>query len=325
MSNETITHCMVLSGGVGGAKLVEGLYRAPTFLRLGVIANTGDDFDHLGLRICPDIDTLVYTLAGLANPDTGWGLQDETWQFMDALERLGGETWFRLGDRDLATHVRRTQLLGEGAMLSAITSELCERAGVDPNTEIIPMSEQPAPTRVVTDTGELDFQQYFVREQCGPTVKALCYGTGPRTPAAPAALAALADPELRAILVTPSNPWLSIDPILAVSDIERLMREHPAPVVAISPIVGGSAIKGPTAKIMKELGAEVSALGIAQHYEGLIDGLVIDEQDAQQEKSINALGIATLCTNTIMRTLEDKVRLAQQSLAFSAELAADRR
>jgi LPPG:FO 2-phospho-L-lactate transferase len=309
----------VLSGGVGGAKLVLGLQHVLEPSQLKVIANTGDDFDHLGLRICPDIDTLLYTLAGTADPERGWGLAGESWQLMAQLEKLGGPTWFRLGDRDLATHLLRTEWLSAGKSLSDVCCEL--RRSMDVLPEIWPMSDQPVRTRIVTDAGTLDFQDYFVRQQARPAMRAVAYAGCDTAAAAPAALEALSDSALGAIIITPSNPWLSIDPILSLSDIKSKIKNTSMPVVGVSPIVGGKAIKGPTAKLMAEIGIKPSALSIAQHYADLLDGLVIDEQDAGLRGAIEETGITVEISNTIMRNTQDKIALAETVVALANRLA----
>jgi LPPG:FO 2-phospho-L-lactate transferase len=219
-------HWLLLSGGVGGAKLALGLDRALPAGALGVIANTGDDFRHLGLAISPDLDTLMYTLAGVVNEETGWGLAGETWEFMGALGRLGGETWFRVGDRDLATHVERTRRLAAGETLAEVTGALCARLGI--HTRVWPMSDTPVETRVATAAGELCFQHYFVRERATPAVTGFRYVGAEAGAPPPAALAALCDPELRGILIAPSNPWLSIAPILAIPPLGAALRAAPA-------------------------------------------------------------------------------------------------
>ncbi|QIB35351.1 2-phospho-L-lactate transferase [Ancylobacter pratisalsi] len=303
---------VAISGGIGGAKLALGLDRVLPPGALTVIANTGDDFRHLGLHISPDIDTLLYTLAGLDDPVRGWGRRDETWTFMQALERLGGETWFRLGDGDLATHVERTRSLDGGATLSAVTAELAARLGI--GSAIVPMSDAPVRTRVETDEGWLDFQHYFVRRQCQPRVVALAFeGAASARPAA-AALAALADPELAAIVICPSNPYLSVDPILSVPGMAEALRASPAPVIAVSPIIKGQAVKGPTAKLMDEIGLVPSAATVAAHYGSLVDLFVLDEADAGLD-----LGTQMACVSapTLMRTLDDKVNLARRVLKLA--------
>lgn len=310
--------CVLLSGGIGGAKLALGLDRLLPRGALTVIANTGDDFRHLGLDISPDLDTLMYTLAGLVNPHTGWGLREESWQFMAALGELGGETWFQLGDRDLATHVERTRRLAAGESLAAITQAFCARLGV--TSRLLPMSDARVATRVATDAGLLDFQDYFVRQRAEPVVRGLHYDGAASAPVLPEALAALADPGLTAILIAPSNPWLSIAPLLAMPALRAALAAARAPVVAISPIVGGAAIKGPTAKIMRELGLEVHNAVLARHYQGLIDGLILDRVDAPDVAAIEALGVRAATTATVMRTLEDRIALAAFALRFATTL-----
>jgi len=317
-------HYTVLSGGVGGAKLVSGLAACLPPERLQVIANTGDDFTHFGLPVCPDLDTLMYTLAGSVNPATGWGLADETDDFMAAVRELAGPDWFMLGDRDMATHVRRRDLLVAGASLSEATATLYREAGVA--VRVWPMSDAPAKTVVKTAAEALDFQDYFVRLRAEPVATGFRYGSATGAPASDAALAALEPDASAAILLTPSNPWLSIDPILSLSDIRTAIGDNPAPVVGVSPIVGGRAIKGPTAKLMAELGIEVSAAGVARHYAerygDLLDGFIIDNRDADLRSAIEKLGIRTAVTNTIMQTIDDKRQLAAFACEFAAELAA---
>lgn len=312
----------VLSGGVGGAKLVLGLAQLLPGEQLSVVANTGDDFDHLGLAISPDLDTLMYTLAGEVNTQTGWGLRNETWSFMDSLEKLGGETWFRLGDRDLATHVVRTRRLAAGETLTEITARLCDRLGV--NTPILPMTNDTLRTRVDTDDGSLDFQHYFVRDGAQPVVSSLTYSGAEAAKPTAAVMSALEGPEVGAIFIAPSNPYLSIDPMLAIASIHRAIRDTRAPVIAVSPIVGQAAIKGPTAKIMAELGLEVSALSIARHYGDLLDGFILDTTDHDMAEDVKSLGLEVTLCDTIMRSLDDKVRLAQVALDFAASLTASR-
>jgi LPPG:FO 2-phospho-L-lactate transferase len=310
---------LALSGGVGGAKLVLGLADTlPDPRRLTVVANTGDDFEHLGLTICPDLDTLMYTLAGVADPETGWGRADETRSFMQALARLGGETWFNLGDADLATHIERTRRLAEGQSLSAVTRALAARFGIA--VEIVPMSDQPVRTAIVTGDRVLPFQHYFVRERCEPAVRAIRFEGAARATPAPDVIARLADPALAGIVIAPSNPLISIDPILAVPGLRAAIAAAVRPVVAVSPIVGGEALKGPTAKMLRERGAEASVVGIARHYRGLVDGLVIDPVDAAQTGAIEALGLAVQVAPTVMQSLDDKRRLARAVVEFVSTL-----
>jgi len=307
MSNKVVC----LSGGVGGAKLLLGLQHVVTPGALTAVVNTGDDFDHLGLRICPDLDTALYTLSGMANPELGWGRRDETWHFMQTLTDLGGETWFRLGDRDLALHIQRTQHLKDGQTLEAFTRGVAERLHLP--TTILPMTNDALRTRVVTDAGELDFQHYFVRLRCEPKLQAYRFDGVETARIAPAVSAALQQ-KLRAILIAPSNPYLSIDPILALSGMRELLRENGAPIIAVTPIIGGNAVKGPTAKILSELGKEISPLAIAAHYRDLIDGYVLDEKDSHLADLMN---VPVAITNTLMQTLSDRERVAAVALQLA--------
>lgn len=307
-----------LAGGVGGARLAAGLASVLPAGDLNVIVNTADDFEHLGLAISPDLDTVMYTLAGIENAEQGWGIAEETWAFMGALERLGGETWFRLGDRDMATHIERTRRLAAGAKLSQVTQELCCAMGV--TSHVIPMSDQPVRTLVETEGGTLDFQDYFVRGRCEPRVLSVAFAGSAEARATAAALAALSSPELEALVLAPSNPFVSIAPILAVEGLVHAIDARRVPLVAVSPIVGGNAIKGPAAKMLAELGAEVSAVGIARHYRGLIDGLVIDHVDGHLAADIAALDMAVHVCDTIMRDGHARRRLAEETLAFARTL-----
>jgi LPPG:FO 2-phospho-L-lactate transferase len=309
--------CVALSGGVGGAKLALGLDRVTDAGDLLVVANTGDDFEHLGLTICPDIDTVVYTLAGVANPETGWGRADEGWRVMETLATLGGETWFRLGDRDIALHLERTRRLQAGETLGTITADIAGRLGIA--ARILPMSDQPVRTIVETPDGPLPFQHYFVREQCAPVVTGFRFDRADAARPAPGLLDALADPALTAIVVCPSNPFISIDPILSVPGLRDAVAGSAAPVVAVSPIVGGHAIKGPTAKMMRELGLDSDAVAVARHYEGLIDGFVLDQCDAASAGAVRSLGVEAAVTGTVMNSLEDRERLARFVLDFAGQ------
>lgn len=314
---------VALSGGIGGAKLALGLSHVVAPENLLIVANTGDDFEHLGLSISPDIDTLVYTLAGLDNTELGWGRRDESWNFMEALGAIGGATWFRLGDRDLAMHVERTRRLAAGESLSAITADLAARLGVGPR--ILPMSDDPVRTMIQVEEGGraeegwIEFQDYFVRQQCRPVVKALEFQGAAAARAHPDFLAALASPRLRAVVVCPSNPLISVGPILAVPGVRDALAGCAAPVVAVSPIIGGKAVKGPTAKMFAELGTAPSAASVAAHYAGLLRGYVLDHEDAGVA---GTLGMADTVTQTLMRTLDDKVALAREVLAFADILGA---
>ena len=306
---------VALSGGIGGAKLALGLYRVLPPDSLTVICNPGDDFDHLGLRICPDADTVLYTLAGVANPETGWGRAGETWIFMRALAELGGETWFRLGDGDLALHVERTRRLAAGEPLSYVTEDVARRFGV--RARIVPACDTAVRTIVRTPGGPLPFQHYFVRDRCGPAVTGFDFeGAGDAHPCG-VALAALADPSLRCVVVCPSNPFISIDPILAVSGMLEAVRAAAAPVIGVSPIVGGRAVKGPTAKMMRELGLDVSNRAIERHYDGVVDAWIIDSEDAADAAGFDR---PVRVAPTLMRTVADKAALARAVLEFASGL-----
>ena len=310
---------VALSGGIGGAKLALGLSRVLPPERVIVVANTGDVFEHLGLAISPDLDTLMYTLAGLSDPERGWGRRDETWTFMAALAALGGETWFQLGDGDLATHVERTRRLAAGETLSRITDNFCRRLGV--RGRILPMSEDRVRTRVRTSDGWLEFQDYFVRRRCAPEVKELAYDGAALAGPNPAFIATLADARLRAVVICPSNPYLSVDPILALPGVRAALEACPAPVIAVSPIIGGRAVKGPTAKMMRELGLPSTATAIAQHYDGLIDLFVVDHSEG--EISLPNMRVASAAI--LMSTLADREALATAVLAFADEIRVEAR
>ncbi len=306
---------VAICGGVGGAKLALGLQRmlGPD---LSMVVNTGDDFEHLGLMISPDLDTVLYTLGGVSDEERGWGRANESWAFMQTLASLGGEAWFQLGDRDLALHVERTRRLRVGETLTQVAEAIAARFGIA--AKILPMSDDPVRTTVVSDQGRLPFQRYFVEHRCQPVVQSLEFeGAGEARPSR-AVLAALSDPALRAVVICPSNPYLSIDPILAVPGLARALAAVAAPVVAVSPIIGGKAVKGPTAKIMDELGVPKTSRAIARHYDGLIDGLVIDESDAVETER---LGVPALATKTLMRDIADRENLARETLWFADRIA----
>lgn len=310
---------LALSGGIGGAKLALGLDRVLPADALTVVANTGDDFNHLGLHVSPDIDTLLYTLAGLDDPVKGWGRREETWTFMKAIAALGGESWFLLGDGDLATHVERTRRLAAGETLSMVTEAFRRQFGIA--SRIVPMSDQSVRTRVRTDEGWLDFQHYFVRRRCEPRVEALEFAGARDARMAPGLVEAFADPALAAIIICPSNPYLSVDPILAVPGMREALKARRVPALAVSPIIAGRAVKGPTAKMMAELGLQPSAATVARHYEGLIDGFVVDTADAGVEV---AEGTRVFAAPTLMHSLEDRINLARTALAGATELAGAR-
>ncbi len=314
---------VALAGGVGGAKLVDGLSRILSSDSLTVIVNTGDDFDHLGLRICPDLDTVCYTLAGLANVTTGWGRKAETWSALQSFAELGGPTWFQLGDRDLGTHLERTRLLAKGYTLSEVTKKFSEVWGIAPH--VLPMSDDQIPTIVQSDEGELGFQDYFVKRQCQPRVTGFYFAGIESAQPSPGVQQSLSEAEI--VLFCPSNPWVSIDPILAVPGIKEAILDDTGrkQVIAVSPIIAGAAVKGPAAKMYLEMGLNPSAANVAQHYGsqdigGLLNGYVFDHLDVDQDEEITGLGLATLVTNTLMKTLEDRIRLAEEVVDFGKKL-----
>lgn len=307
---------LALSGGIGGAKLALGLDRILPPGKLVVVANTGDDFEHLGLSISPDLDTLMYTLAGLNNEELGWGRRGETRTFMAALERLGGETWFRLGDGDLATHVERTRRLRDGATLAQVTDVLCRRLGIA--ARLLPMSDDRVRTRLRTDRGWLDFQDYFVRQRCAPAVQEVAFDGIDKAAPHPNFIAALRDPGLRAVLLCPSNPFISIEPILDLPGVRAAIVDCPAPVVAVSPIIGGRAVKGPTAKMMRELGLAPTSAAVSHRYRGLLDAVIVDHADARDGADHGATVVAA---STLMTTLAEKTALARRVLEVADGLA----
>ncbi len=300
---------VALAGGVGGAKFADGLaaHLAPDSLT--ILVNTGDDFTHFGLNICPDLDTVCYTLAGLANPETGWGRAGETWAAFDSIANLGGPSWFRLGDRDLATHLERTRCLSIGEPLSSITRRFCQAWGIE--HKVLPATDQPVPTLVHTQDGVLGFQEYFVQRQCKPVVTAFEFQNAASARPAPGVLDALAASDL--VVICPSNPWVSIDPILAIPGIREMLQQKP--VVAISPIIGGKTVKGPAAKMYAELGYTPSAFAVARHYGSLLSGYVMDSQDVDLLPEFLAMNLPVLVTNTLMQTPDDRVSLAGKVLA----------
>jgi LPPG:FO 2-phospho-L-lactate transferase len=296
---------VALAGGVGGAKLVDGLAQLLPSRDLTVVVNTGDDFEHLGLTICPDLDTVCYTLAGLANPETGWGRQAETFHTLENIQVLGGPDWFQIGDKDLATHLERTRLLGQGRSLSQITQHFCQAWGVHPL--VLPMSNQPVRTMIDTEDGELPFQEYFVHRKCEPQVRGFRF-----------AGIELAQPVLEgitaiqaadAVVFCPSNPWVSIDPILALPGLRSALATKT--VLAVSPILGGRTVKGPAAKMYLELGIQPSALAVANHYGNLLSGFILDLVDEALAKEFL---IPVTITQTLMKTPDDRRILAQDVL-----------
>ena len=284
---------------------------------LALVVNTGDDYSHLGLHVSPDLDTVMYTLAGVVSESQGWGREGDSRRFLGEIGRLGGPTWFGIGDLDLAVHVERTRRLAAGESLSAVTAALAGAFGVA--RPLLPMSEDPVRTVVCTASGELEFQEYFVRRRCEPRVQSVRFSGAESARPNPAVLGILGSPRLEAVILCPSNPWLSIDPILAMPTMRQALADCRAPVVAVSPVVAGRAIKGPTAKLMQELGIEVSAVAVADHYAGLLDGFVLDQADATLA---DRLGIAGLVAPTVMRSLEDREALARATLGFARGLPA---
>jgi LPPG:FO 2-phospho-L-lactate transferase len=297
---------VALAGGVGGAKFAHGLAQTIPAENLTVIVNTGDDFEHYGLYVCPDLDTVCYTLAGLANPETGWGRVNESWNVIENTSRLGGPAWFRLGDQDLATHLERTRRLKEGQALSQVTREFCSAWGIEQT--VLPMSDRPVRTIVETEAGDLAFQEYFVHRRCEPRVRGFRFEGVESAEPAPGVRAAIQSAD--AVVICPSNPWVSIDPIL------RIVKRIEKPVVAISPIIGGQTVKGPAAKMYRELGIEPSALAVARHYCGLTTGFVLDHIDRQLEGEIRSLSMRTLVTNTLMNSHDDRKQFAMDVLNF---------
>lgn len=310
---------VALAGGVGGARLALGLAAVLPPEELTIIVNTGDDFEHLGLSISPDLDTILYTLAGLNNPVLGWGRIDETWNFMETLHQLGGETWFRLGDRDLALHVMRSAALRRGLRLSEITRRLAQQLGV--RHAVLPMSDDAVRTIVLTHEGELAFQDYFVRRRCEPVVTGFRYD-GADTACAPPVLSDLFDRgAVDAVIVCPSNPYVSIAPLLAVKEVRAWLARRRFPVIAVSPIVGGDAVKGPAAKMMRELDLTPSAQSIARYYGEHVDAWVIDQQDATQAPLIKTLNKHVTISDTMMTDRTKSIALAETAVRFARECA----
>jgi LPPG:FO 2-phospho-L-lactate transferase len=295
-----------LAGGVGASKFLLGLASVMPPENITIIANTGDDIELFGLRICPDIDTVTYTLAGVINEETGWGLKGDTFECLQWLARYGGTSWFNIGDRDLATHISRTNQLRGGGSLSAVTDAIRRSLGV--RSKILPMTDAYTPTQVVTDEGAMHFQEYFVRRRCEPRVREIHFDNIESAEPAPGVISAIL--EANAVIICPSNPFISIGPILAVPGVRDALRETPATVAAITPIIGGKALKGPAADMLRDLGHAASATSVAELYNDLLDVFILDERDAKTSAAIQALGMRVFCTDTIMKTLDDKQRLA---------------
>jgi LPPG:FO 2-phospho-L-lactate transferase len=309
-SKEVVAIC----GGVGGAKLALGLQHL-LGQRLTVVVNVGDDFDHMALRICPDIDTVLYTLAGLNDQSRGWGRSDETWNFMQAMAGLGGETWFALGDRDLAIHVERTRRLRCGESLTEIVANIARQLGIV--SRILPVTDDSLRTKVVTSEGKMDFQRYFVERRCEPVVQEIQFEGAANARLTKEVAAALKSDQLDAVVICPSNPYLSVDPILAVRELRDFLKLRRVPVVAVSPLIGGKAVKGPTSKIMDELKIEPTSESVALHYSGLIDGLVIDHTDL---KNAHAIEMKVHPASTLMIDLDARIGLAKEVLGFASRI-----
>ena len=314
-------HVLALSGGVGGSKLAFGLSKLLSPDQLIILANTGDDFEHLGFTVCPDIDSLLYSLSEINNSDLGWGQKGETWNFLSALERLGGETWFKLGDRDLATHIFRAEKLKKGFSLTEVTKLLSD--GMGSRHQILPMTDSPVRTTIHCELGSLSFQNYFVKQRCEPKVNKITFEGIELASLNPSALNVI-EQGLKAVIICPSNPFLSIDPILSLSGVVEAIKKQGCPVIAVSNIIDGAATKGPAAKLMGELGISSSPLGVACYYQdrypGLLTHFVLDEKDKHMEREIVSLGLSTLVAQTLMDSLESKKKLAEDILTFASEV-----
>ncbi len=298
---------IALAGGVGASKLLWGLERAAPDAEMIIVVNTGDDVELHGLSISPDLDIVTYTLAGAVNPATGWGIAGDTFALLEALGRLGEETWFNLGDRDLATHLYRTRRLHEGATLTEITESVRRAFGV--KAQLLPMSDQPVRTMIETAGGTLNFQEYLVKNRTEPVVRGIRFAGAEGARPAPGVLEAIRD--AAAIVIAPSNPLISIGPILAVEGIRAALRARRERVVAVSPIVGGRSLKGPSDRMLAQLGHEVSALGVARLYRDFAGTFVVDRQDEAQRQAVEALGVRVAVADTVMSSDQEKIRLAQ--------------
>lgn len=308
---------VALCGGVGGAKLALGLEHV-LGERLSVVVNVADDFEHLGLHISPDLDTVLYTLGGQSDLQRGWGRAGETWNFMEALKQIGGETWFLLGDRDLALHVERTRRKASGQSLTAVAEDIARSFGI--RARVLPVTDDRLRTLVATNEGELEFQRYFVERRCEPIVNGIRFLGAETARMTVEVSRALEADDLRLIVICPSNPYLSVDPVLAVPGLADRIRAARVPVIAVSPIIGGQAVKGPTRKIMDELNLAATNAEIARHYAGLIDGLVVDSADAEEAPD---LGVAVHAAPTLMTDSVSKIALAKEVLAFAEQLQRD--
>jgi LPPG:FO 2-phospho-L-lactate transferase len=315
LSGSSESTILALSGGIGGAKLALGLTQAMPLEKLLIVGNIGDDFIHCGLHISPDLDTLMYTLSGKSDQEKGWGLARESWTVMQALEEMGGETWFQLGDRDLATHLERTRRLSGGDSLSDITTDFCHKFGI--SSRIIPASNDSVRTIIQTTEGDFTFQNYFVKNRCQPIVAGLRFQGADKALPHPEFIEILQSPFLKAVLICPSNPFLSIDPILAVQGVREALQSCSVPVIAVSPIIRTDSVKGPTAKIMRELGLPVSATAVANYYRDFLDGFILDTQDEKEASEIQKMNVSVKVTDILMNDLATKIKLASTVLEFS--------
>ncbi|MEM7346933.1 MAG: 2-phospho-L-lactate transferase [Chloroflexota bacterium] len=311
--NHNFGNVVALAGGVGGSKLAYGLAKLVPSDQLTIIVNTADDFEHVGLHISPDLDTMMYALADLANPVTGWGVKNESWNMMAAMARYGGPIWFQLGDRDLATHLLRSQWLREGYPHSWVTNELCRRLGV--RCTLLPMSEDPIRTMIETADGILAFQEYFVEKKCEPVITGIRFEGADEAQPSQAVIGAIRQADL--IILCPSNPLVSLGPILSMTSLRRIIAATAVQKIGVSPIIGGQAVKGPAAKMMSELGMEVSPVGVAQHLQDVLTGFVIDTDDEAYQAQLNEMGLQTLVTSTMMTDNQERVRLATEVLNFA--------
>jgi LPPG:FO 2-phospho-L-lactate transferase len=299
-----------LAGGVGAARILQGLVRVYPEEETTIIVNTGDDIELYGLHISPDIDIVTYTLAGIVNEEKGWGIKDDTFHWLETMQKYGYETWFKVGDKDLATHFYRTQLLKENCSLSEITSKICHHLGL--GTKILPMTDDQTQTKIVTDKGVMHFQEYMVKRNAQDKVTNVLFDGSEKAKSAPEVVESILDAKL--VIICPSNPIVSIGPIVSVKNVRKALRKTKARVVAISPIIRGSPLKGPADKLMRGLGLEVSAYSVAKLYQDFINIFIIDNMDKDEKKRIEKLGLKVVVTNTIMKTLQDKIRLAETTI-----------
>lgn len=300
----------VLSGGTGGAKFVDGLRRVVPAREFTAIVNTGDDLVWWGLHVSPDVDSITYVLADLLSKERGWGVEGDTFQCLDWMRRLGEPAWFGLGDRDLATHLLRTQLLASGRTLAEATAEIASRLGIE--SRILPMSNDKVETRVVTPGGELSFEEYFVREKHQVVVEEVRFAGAESARPAPGVIEAITEAD--AVLIAPSNPITSLGPMLAIKEIQQALCETQAPVVAVSPIIGGAAVSGPAGELMRLQGLPVSALGVAQAYREFLDVLIVDGSDTGAAAGLETLGIRAFTASILMKSTEDRIGLSRTAV-----------